>query len=68
MPPGSTVCAPISSTIPSGQSRSSSRRSTASPTTIMTATARNAVREIVATMPITSSSAQAPKTIRRASP
>ena len=31
----------------------------------MTATARNAVREIVATMPITSSSAQAPNTPRR---
>ena len=65
MPPGSTVCAPISSTIASGHSRSSRRRSTTRPTSTMTASARKAVREIVATMPITISSAHPPKRMRR---
>ncbi len=68
MPPGSTVCAAISSTKASGHSFTSRARSVARPTISITASARNAVREIVATMPIVSRSAAPAKMMRRSVP
>ena len=60
------MCAAISSTIVSGHKRVSRLRSVMRPTSSMTASPRKAVREIVATMPITRTSAHPVKNTRRA--